>query len=537
VLTVAGMTIRRAGALTMALFMSLGGCGSKGTSKERAKDTPAAAAGTSDDLLRYVPTDTAYVAHMSSDMFKVTDTWLTAMLMPDLKGAIIGREALPGATPKERLRSEIARELAPLDASALARIGWDAERSSAVVYGHGLVPVLRASMNGATARAALTRAAKRAGIELESLEANGTPYTIIPPTGEHDVPIAVVFHAHQVVAAMTSELAPVLPHLMSLEPATPSFATDRGAKPRNPSAPASARVFIAAEPERVAGALRAGELRLVSRDPRFTAQCASEIADLIDELPAFTDEMWIEDDVAIHSYTFAKNPLIERLVPADPELPRWIDKPEPPLQVALGISPAPFLTWLEEFSKRNQVRRRACGKDVQTPLELGPHLAALSHVKSLVIAGDVRGKSVHLGAAIDVDDTAPVLAWIGATFFGQPLPELPLDQLVGLVEVNGMKFGLVRSEGAIFAALGSTDRLSQLAKLEGVSSPAGTIARAYMDVELARDIRAGKVDFFGSNMKPVSGPTFDSGVMIDVSVLGDVLVIHQAGSTQMAPTP
>jgi hypothetical protein len=528
------MTNRGAGALTVALFVSLAACGSKASSKGRAKDTPAAQ-GASDDLLRYVPTDTAYLAHASADMFKMTDGWLTATLMPEIKGAIIGREALPGAPPKERLRSEIARELAPLDASSLARIGWDPERSGVVIYGHGLVPVMRASMNGATARAALERAAERAGITLESHEANGTPYMIIPPTGEHDVPIAVVFHPSQVVAAMTSDLAPILPHLTSLEPASPSLANDRGAKPRNPSAPAGARVFLAVEPERVAAAVRAGELKLVTRNPRFTAECAAQIADVLDDLPPITDEMWTEGKTAFHSYTFAKSPLIEQLVPAAPELPRWIDTPEPVFQLALGVSPGPFLRWLDDLSKRNKVRRELCGKDPEPALDLGPHLEALSHVKSLVVVGAAHGKDVHLGAVVDVDDTAPVLAWINATFFGKTLPELPLNELA-LFETNGTKFGILRSEKALFGALGSPDLVEQLAKMEGVGSVPGTIARLHMDVDLVRDIRAGKVEFFGQ-LESESGPVFDTGVSIDVSLIDGMLVIHQAGSTQMAPAP
>ena len=63
------------------------------------------------------------------------------------------------------------------------------------------------------------------------------------------------------------------------------------------------------------------------------------------------------------------------------------------------------------------------------------------------------------------------------------------------------------------------------------------MARFIVDRDFVRDVRAGKVSFFGSNLQPESGPTFDSGLIADVSFMGDVLVMHYAGSTKMAPAP
>ncbi len=509
------------------ISVSLVGCGAKAGTPSDTRIPKQS------DLLTYVPADTPYVVHLVPEQLAMMGPGLTREFVEGVAGRVLGREELPTAEPGARLRSELARELMPLDAKALARVGWDPERSEAVLYGHGLVPVLRASLDGAKARAALERAAARAKITIDAREQDGVPYVILPPYGEQKLSVVIAFHATQVTAAITLEPEQIIIQLVSLEPAATSLATSYGKKPRDPGAPTSAWLFAAVEPARIAERLRAGDLALLTRKPDFTPACTASLADFVAELPPITNEVWREGDVVSMSYTLAMTPVVANVVADNPGI-RWVADPEPDVQLATSLRAGKVLGFFEAMWSKQQQVRAACGDEVETDFGLPAALAPLDHVTGLVIAGDVKGDAIHLGARLDVDEVAPLWTWIGEQFGTGSLPEMPENEINSLGKVNGLELALGHRPTTILGSHGAHDRVIQLSKGEGMVTLPRTLLRCHVGRDVMRKIRSGEISFFGIKPRPVHGDVYDSGMDIDVSLYGELLVARTTGTAVLA---
>jgi hypothetical protein len=521
------MNALRARACAAALFVVLGGsaCGAKAPSTRPTQVESA-------DLLQQVPADTPFLVHLFPEMVDNIGIGFGGEIVAKLKSRILSPEKLSGSSPKDRIKSEIGRELAPYDAAALARVGWDVDHSELVIYGHGIVPVLRASMDGAKARAALQRVIARAGVDVPMRDAGGAPYIVV--STKPDAPsLVVMFHAHQVAAALTYEPDAIVSHLALLEPAVPAFEETRGAWPRDPGAPRNAAVFFAINPHGIARAMRAGDFPLLSRGEHVEPPCMNALADVVDDLPKVVNEYWSDGDQAWTSYSLSKNALLAELVDGAPGLPHWIDDPLPDIELGVGIEPAKILAFVQDVWSRAQATQSVCGRDAQPALEFGPHGAALSHVRGLTVAGDIHGKNVHLGGELVADDAAPVWSWIGPTFFGQALPDLEPNKITPLGNLNNLELALGFNEKQIWGSLGSAERALQLGKPGLVPPVPGTLLRFHISQRLIHAVRAGEVFFFGFDFAG-EGTQYDSGMDIDASVRGDVVVVRTWGSMKVA---
>jgi len=514
----AGLT----GAVTMALLVTLGGCGSTAsTSSPKASGAP-------QDLLTYVPSETPYVFNVSPEIIQITGAGMGVQILEKLRAKIIDREKLPASTPHERLRSEILRELAPFDAAALAKAGWDSEKASAIVYGVGLTPVLRATMTGRNARALIERAAKRAGVTLEARESGSVPYIVLPPTEEGRPSIIVVFHADQIAAAFTKTPDAILPHLVSLEPASPSLATSPGAKPRDPTAPAGAELFYAVEPTRIADGLRVGDPVVLALTDGATPACLNSVADLIEDVPPITYELWREGETAIGSYTFPINSLLAGVIPTNVALPHWVDNPPPDAQLSIGLKLGPVFALVDDIATRIQDTRVACGKDREPPPQLSKDFEALTHVHGFTAVGELDGNAIRYAAALDTDDGAAVWKWIIANLMSGPQADLPPDEIHHLGELGGFPLTAGYDSKQIIASLGAPERAEQLSRPGTFPPVKGSFLHFHSSRKLVRAVRAGEVPFFGADF---TGPgyEYDSGNDIVASVFGGMVVIRTSG--------
>lgn len=514
--------------VALALCVTVGGCGSKsGTPGGRSRAEPV-------DLLIHVPADTPYVVHLPTEMLDIARRGLATELVEKLRAQIVDREKDPAQPVGDRVKSELARELAPLDAAAFARVGWDPARGSAVLYGVGLVPVLRVTLDGRAARAALERVARRADLQLESHEAEGVPYVIVSPTKPDGRSIVVAFHPQQVAASATSDPSRIVPHLVSLAPASPSLATSRGDKPRDPGAPASASIFAAVEPARIAAALRAGELVLVKPDLETTPACHTQLAELLEHLPPLTNEFWREGDVVTHSYTAPINALLARVIPAQPALPRWVDAPSPDFQLAAGLPLGPVLALIDDVWTQVQEAREVCGESPAPAAGLATELAALAQVQGGLLAGWLEDDAVHFVGVLDTNDVPAVWTWIGQNVVGQPLPDLPQNELAQAPPMLGLPFWFGHGPGAIIASVGDPERLVALTK-EGAAPPVpGTIFRLHIGRELSAKVRAGRTQLFGWNPAAQPGPVYDTAMDTEVSVRDGLVVMRSWGTMRLA---
>jgi hypothetical protein len=507
-----------------ALLVPLAGCGSTASSSR-----PAASRAPT-DLLTFVPSETPYVANLTPEIIELTVDTLGAQLLGKLRSKIIDEEKLPASTPRERLRSEILRELAPFDTAALAKVGWDSKKASAVVYGVGLTPVLRATMNGPNARALIERAATRAGITLETRESGGVPFAIIPALEESGPSIVVAFHPQQIAAALTKKPDEIVSHLVSLAPAAPSLATSNGAKPRDPTAPAGAQLYFAIEPARIADALRGGDLVVLSVANDATPACLNSVADLIDDVPPITYELWREGDTAIGSYTFPINALLAGVIPTNVALPRWVDNPAPDAQLAVGLKLGPVFALVDDIAGRIQDTRVACGKEREPSPQLSKDFEALTHVHGLNAVGELDRNAIRYAAVLDTDDGAAVWKWIGAHLGSVPLPDLPPHEIHRLGEIGGFPFMAGYDSTTIVASLGAIEHAEKFIRPGAFKPVKGSFLHLHLSRDLVRAVRAGQVPFFGADFE------LDSGNDIVASVFGGMVVVRTTGDLRpLAP--
>ena len=527
--------------LSFALVLAIApGCGSKRQPTPAAtSDGGATAPGpaASRSLLIHVPTTTPYVVQLTQGqlgMFSGSSesVELIQSIVSGLAAELLDPEAPPPSDAPTRLRAALARELMPFDDTALARVGWQAGRSEAVLYGEGLVPVLRVRLDGDTARAALRRAITRAQVTVTEGEQAGVPYVRLPPLAPDQLPVVIAFHRDQVALAFTLAPDEVLPHLASLAPALPSIATDRGRKPRDPAAPADAWMLFAIDPSRVASALRAGDLRKVVRAPQLDDACVARIAALLDRLPPFANDFWRVGDQVTTSYLLALTPELRAPFEAAPGLPLWLTTPVPGVQLAVGFRPAPVLALLDRLSAELEATRTSCGRPPRAPLALSSALGELAAIESFAVVGDAQDGALHLAGAFVTGDAGPVWTAL-ARLLPVPIGPLPEDRkLRPLPPVNGLPTFLGHAGPILLGGLGSMTWVEHLTETGWTPVP-DVLLRARVERALMLRFRNGEAAVLGTvpdRSAPLLRPDEVTDVSVEARLIGSTLVVHHSAT-------
>ncbi|HVK78522.1 MAG TPA: hypothetical protein VM734_34720 [Kofleriaceae bacterium] len=488
-------------------------------------------------LLAYVPADTPYVFHVGADMFSlpsISFDYRTARskIVTGLSAAVLPADELAEAAPRERLGSELARELLPLDEQARARVGWIAGKSGFVLYGLGLVPVLRVRLDGTQARAALGRVLARAKIEVAEARWHDVPYVLLPPLAASAPPLVVVFHPDQVVAAFAREPHEILPHLADRNPLPASLASWNPRR-ADPDVPADANLMFLFEPARAAARLRTADdlAQLTARS--VDRACLGAIAGLLDGLPALTNSHWVDGPRVGSAYTIELAPATAKALRAGAGIPHWLtDDARPRIQFAFAIPLAALEAAARRFYAALAATDRACDPDEPMPAfpdalrELGPlaHATGGSYVLEIEPGRGDRPDQIGMAGLIAVPDVAGVWAWLSRMVPLGPLPPvgevLPFPLGTDQVRIMVGPRAVGGSAGAFDAS-----RLRRLMTSDGLG---GVVAALEVDAAAVESVRGG-AQIFGEPMDDEEDEDDDEPVhdtLIFARIAGNHLVMR-----------
>lgn len=368
---------------------------------------PAKPAAVAARVVDQVPSDTPYVMAMDQTMLSAATFEMVAArsaIEAGLRAAILSPAAAATAAVEDRLGNEVARELLPFDDAALRRIGWLPGESELVVYGHGLLPILRVRADGRAALAAWRRVSTRAGVTLPESDWRGVPYIQVPPRGKRTQTIVVAFLPRQVVATLAMRPDAVLDHLIDEAPAADPLMPRWQRAHLDPERPDDAWPYLWLNPGAAAPRLRDG-LDLAYLGLVKPPKCRAAMAAAAAALPNLSAMYWRAGDDIVASYAVPLPTVWQPLFGEGRAVAHWLADARPGVQLGWRVPADELVAGIAAIAAPVRAALRACGE---------PADDALANLASLPLR-QLRGGTV---TAEVVDGVAAVVISLEALDVG-----------------------------------------------------------------------------------------------------------------------
>lgn len=506
----------------MVAALALGAC--RSSSSPAPPQPPSSGGAAEAELAAFVPADTAAALFFDRALIDhplVGGDAALAEPRRDLAAAAAG----PRTTPAERFWGLIAEELAPLDKDALRRFGWISGKSTVVVYTVGLVPVVRARVDGKTFRAMLDRASAASGLKPTEGNWQGKPYLSFKP-GEEEMQILLAISDDQVVMAVASRPERVLGHLTDFAPRPDSLASAW------PIADGAGR-FSWLEPSRF-GALIADpeQLRILIGDDEDTpnATCLGAVGRFIATLPRMTSTTIGDDRRFSMQVVFELSDEVAAMLRGGP-VPGWPDdgkRKVPTMRMGMGAAPYPLVVRAIGLAGDVVAAGAACGGEADMPAmaKMVAELAPLQIVQGATWEMAVfDGVEVTMTLALAVRDV-PALWTMLATavpMLGRTVPAI--GEVRDVPGPGPIKIGVGRDRMVGSIGAGADRRVRDY--LDAAPGPR-TPMISRIDLEMMTGFRDGSFRFLGEPMKdddPDDGTPILGDVILDSRVEGSRLII------------
>ncbi len=420
----------------LAITAVLAGCGSSRPAARAPVIAGQAATDPAADLLAFVPPDVSFVFVRDQEA-GINDRFNDTTRLEDvLRGFRAQLGTAPG-TGQAFAAALLDDLLAAGSQGALA--GWREGESVFVVYGLGFDTVMRASLDGATLKATLDRAAAASKYQLTASEAKGRAYYRVEiPTPAFTVWLLLAIDDHGVVAAVTGDPDRLTEHVLAAQPAGPRFDTAAVVAGAYPDRRPGARFSGAMYPARLAAALEA----VVARHPawlRPVEPCAAAAVGLLAATPAFTMG-WIPSREGFEAVAVidADGRTIDRLGRAQRPLPRWHEG-DGRARLGLGVSPATLVGVVEPWFTAFDATATACGSrgDVVASLHRMLSSPPVALVDTAVVEWDPRTQG--LAGVVAASDLQALWGALRGLMPLRPQPPAPLERisLPGLTVMGG----------------------------------------------------------------------------------------------------
>jgi hypothetical protein len=323
--------------------------------------------GPRDPLFGQIPHDTPYLfIQREQGVFGKTPTDALLELRGSVKpwfGLFVPDDSQ--ITPSGRLAVAAARLFLDLDEATLRKIGFGDPARTMVMYGLGLVPVVRLEVDGALLRERFMAEAARAGAAQPFADWHGRPY-VQWSLGDGGAALVVMFRDDQLAIAIARNAADVLPHLAGEAPAPVPL--DEAALLRAGGVSGTLTMWI--DPARAAalvGGTGAGALPALVDAP---AGCGAALAPVIAGLPPIAAAATASGDRVAVTMRVGPVPMFaETLRGVAHPIAHWPTAP-PPRDTAyygLGMGVLPILTTVAGFADRMGAASAACGGEPPGP--------------------------------------------------------------------------------------------------------------------------------------------------------------------------
>ncbi len=474
------------------------------------------------ELAAFVPADTAVAVFFERAML---DHPMMGMGLDEPRRELAAAAARPRTTPAERFWGLIAEELAPLDDGALRKVGWRPGESEVVAYTVGLVPVLRARVDGKTLRALVDRASQASGIKPVEGTWKGTPYLVFTPEAD-EAKIVIAHSDDQVVMAVAVQHEAVLDHLTRFAP-----------PPGHDSLAATWSIADAADrfmylaPSRL-GALIAdpAELRILAGDDADDedATCLAAVGGFIATLPRITSTVASSEQRFAMQVVADVSAEVAAMLRGAP-VPGWPDdgkRQVPTMRIGIGAPPYPLAVRAIRVLEDMMTAGEACGKDGDSfgVARMVSELAPLQIVQGATWEVAVfDGVEVTMTLALAVRDVPALWTMLASALpmLGKTVPAIgEVREVPGPFPIR-IGVGRERMVGSIGA--GADARVRDY--LDAAPGPRAPFL-SRIDQTMMIGFRDGSFRFFGEPMK-------DDDPDDNAPILGDVTIEARVENHQL----
>lgn len=422
-----------------------------------------------------VPSDTPYVTAMDQAMLAATTFEVAAIrsaVETGLREAVLSPAAAATASVEDRLGSEVARELLPFDDAALRRIGWLPGVSEVVLYGHGLIPVLRLRADGRAALAAWRRISARAGLQMPESSWRGVPYIQLPPRGKRTQTIVIAFLPRQVVATIAMHPDAVLDHLIDEAPAPDPLMPRWRRAHFDPERPADAWPYLWVNASAAAPRVRDG-LDLAQLGFAKPPACRAAIADAADALPTLSAMYWRAGADMVASYALQLPPAWRALIDRDRAVAHWLRDARPGLQLGWRVPADELVAGLTAIVAPIRAALQACDDPVEDALAPLARLP-LRQLRGGTIAVEVVDGAGLAVASLEALDVGALWSWLQSLL---PVGAFPRPGEVRTVPLlPGLTLLAIATSREIGLSVGWPDVARLNALLASAGHPAALVA-------------------------------------------------------------
>lgn len=364
-------------------------------------------------VIDQVPSDTPYAMAMDQTMLSATTFEVAAIrtaIEAGLREAVLSPAAAATASIEDRLGSEVARELLPFDDAALRRIGWLPGVSEVVLYGHGLIPVLRLRADGRAALAAWRRVSARAGLQMPESSWRGVPYIRLLPRGKRTQTIVIAFLPRQVAATIAMQPDAVLDHLIDEAPVADPLMPRWLRAHFDPERPADAWPYLWVNASAAAPRVRDG-LDLAQLGFVEPPGCRAAIADAAGALPTLSAMYWRVGADMVASYAMPLPPAWRALIDPDRAVAHWLRDARPGLQLGWRVPADELVAGVTAVAAPVRAALQACGDPVEDALA---PLAALPlrQLRGGTMAVEVVDGAGLAVASLEALDVGALWSWL-----------------------------------------------------------------------------------------------------------------------------
>jgi hypothetical protein len=385
-------------------------------------------------VIDQVPSDTPYAMSVDQNMLSATTLDITAVrtnLEAALREAVLSPAALASASVEDRLGSEFARELLPFDDAALRRVGWLPGESELVLYGHGLIPVVRLRADGRAANAAWKRISARADLRVPEASWHGVPYILVPPRGKRTQTIVIAFLPHQVAATLVTHPEAILDHLIDEAPAAAPLLPRWRRGHVDPQSPANPWPVMWLNPGVAAPRLRASD-DLAQLGEVVPPACRAAAATAVAVVPSMSVMYWRDGDELVASYAMPLPDALRPLVVGERAVAHWLADARPGMQFAWRLPADELVAGATAIAAPIPEAFRACGDPVDDPLAALGALP-LRQLRGGTVAMEVTDGEAAVVIALEALDVGALWGWLQSALPLGPFPRPGEVQAVPLM--------------------------------------------------------------------------------------------------------
>lgn len=364
-------------------------------------------------VIDQVPSDTPYAMAMDQTMLSATTfemTVMRTMIETELRKAVLTPAAAATASTSDRLGSEVARELLPFDDAALRRVGWLPGESELVLYGDGLIPVLRLRADGRAALAAWRRVSARAGVKVPESSWRGVPYLQILPQGKRTQTIVVAFLPRQVAITLALRPDAILDHLIDEVPAADPLLPRWRRAHIDAERPAEPSPLMWVNASAAAPRLRDG-LDLAQLGEVLAPACRRAAAEAVVGLPPFSVMYWRDDEEFVASYAIPLPAALRSVVGEGHAAVHWLADARPGVQLAWGVPADELVAGVRGLVAPIFAALRACGKPAPDELAAFDALP-LRQLRGGAAALEVTDGTAAAVVALTALDVGALWSWL-----------------------------------------------------------------------------------------------------------------------------